>query len=331
MSDLYRLRELAALFKPFPVQEARVKTRGDLEKKFKDLEEGVQAAMKDLLFEIGSGGALETMMQDVGISKHKDAVPMLKELQTLVSSFQKGINTSLMEAEGLLFSAMTESHDPDPVNEMASINKFRSGWMKSAEAREMVKAFRAGEETVELSNGSSFKAIKTVNARTIEKGMLVMGSYNGSNQGAELYEILGVSSGKDKDKVAYDSVKEAMTDNKVSTLEALDAAINCHLVVKDIDDGDTGGFFYVYRGAWARDSGAERVSFTLVEQIKTVKEAKNHMDEHEYQSYRSWKAALEKKFGKDKLKYDGDIDIAQALVDGKGVGEWDGAVGCIYN
>ena len=66
----------------------------------------------------------------------------------------------------------------------------------------------------------------------------------------------------------------------------------------------------------------------FIENLRYVVEAKNHMDETEYNTYSGWRAAC-KRAGAD--KFDGDRDICQALKGGKGVGEWDGAVGTVYD
>lgn len=66
----------------------------------------------------------------------------------------------------------------------------------------------------------------------------------------------------------------------------------------------------------------------FIENLRYVAEAKNHMDETEYNTYSGWRAAC-KRAGAD--KFDGDRDICQALKGGKGVGEWDGAVGTVYD
>ncbi len=61
-----------------------------------------------------------------------------------------------------------------------------------------------------------------------------------------------------------------------------------------------------------------------------LSESVNHLGETEYTSYKSWLSALRRKYPVG-LKIDGDKDIAGASVDGKFVGEWDGAVGSITN
>jgi hypothetical protein len=66
----------------------------------------------------------------------------------------------------------------------------------------------------------------------------------------------------------------------------------------------------------------------FIENLRYVLEAKNHMGETEYTTYSGWKAACRKAGA---TEFDGDRDICQAKKDGKGVGEWDGAVGTVYD
>jgi hypothetical protein len=66
----------------------------------------------------------------------------------------------------------------------------------------------------------------------------------------------------------------------------------------------------------------------FIENLRYVVEVKNHMDETEYNTYSGWRAAC-KKAGAD--EFEGDRDICQAKKAGKGVGEWDGAVGTVYD
>jgi hypothetical protein len=70
--------------------------------------------------------------------------------------------------------------------------------------------------------------------------------------------------------------------------------------------------------------GAGRSNYAL----EDMAEAKNHMGETEYNTYAGWKAAC-RKAGAD--KFEGDSDICQAMKDGKGIGEWDGASGSVYD
>jgi hypothetical protein len=62
--------------------------------------------------------------------------------------------------------------------------------------------------------------------------------------------------------------------------------------------------------------------------IKQLGEALNHMGEREYQTFQSWKAACKK--AHPGCTFRGDKDIGAAVVNGKDVGEWDGAVGSVF-
>lgn len=270
MSDLNRLRELAALLRPLPVTEGRVKTRDDLDKKFKALEEGVNEAIEDLMFELGGGGKLETLMQDVGVADHKDARPIIKGIHDVTSKLKKEVGSLMMEAEGLLFSAMTEEVHPEPVNEMAAAGSYSSGVFNRKEAKSMIQAFKDGEETFELKNGDEYKAAGRTTGSQLKKGDIVFAVHDQHNTGAELYQIIGF--GKDS-TVKYDSVKAAYAGTGVKTLKALEAFNDknpkdeVRLIVKDLNDGDQGDFFYVSQGRWSYGSGAEPLSFITVEKI----------------------------------------------------------------
>lgn len=64
--------------------------------------------------------------------------------------------------------------------------------------------------------------------------------------------------------------------------------------------------------------------------LQELHEAKNHMGDTEYGSYKSWKAGIKKAAAGKPVTFTGDVDIDEAHVDGKAIGEWDGAVGCVY-
>ncbi len=66
----------------------------------------------------------------------------------------------------------------------------------------------------------------------------------------------------------------------------------------------------------------------FIENLRQIAEAKNHMGETEYNTYSGWRAAC-KRAGA--TEFEGDRDICQAKKDGKGVGEWDGASGSVYD
>ena len=273
MTELYRLRELAALLQK-PVSEARVKTRADLEKKFKELEEGIDGAIKDLLFEIGKGGVLETMMDDVGASSHEDAASILKTIADAAGRLKKDIGTAMMEAEGLLFSAMTEELDPEPVigtiTEMAKHTDYQGGAFNRKTTKLLIAAFKGKEDTFELPNGDEYEATKVASGGNLKKGDVVFAVHDKYNTGAELYQVLGFGKGS---TVKYDSMKDVYAGTGTKNLKALEKFNDendkdeVRLIVKDLADGDEGDFFYTYQGRWSYGSGAEPLSFMAVKKV----------------------------------------------------------------
>jgi hypothetical protein len=64
--------------------------------------------------------------------------------------------------------------------------------------------------------------------------------------------------------------------------------------------------------------------------LAPICEATNHMGERCFQTYQGWLRAIKQLYPGARI--DGDKDIAAAITpEGKGIGEWDGAQGCIYN
>jgi hypothetical protein len=142
--------------------------------------------------------------------------------------------------------------------EMATSSQFNSGWLKSTKAKELVKAFKAGEETYEFENGRTFKMTSKVTSTQLTKGTIIFASYNSTNQGARIYEVLGFTVTTKKygeSGVKYDSIKDVFKAAGVSSLKALEDAegkneygMRTYLVVKDLEDGDEGPWFYLYKG-----------------------------------------------------------------------------------
>ena len=153
------------------------------------------------------------------------------------------------------------------LNEMAKARHFSSGFAKDKESLAIVKAFKKGEETYEFEDGRTFKFTKNILGSKLEKGQIVLASYNANNQGAHIYEIKGLTD-QENEKVNFDSVKDVLKKYDVRSLKALEDATNdVHLVVKDLESGDEGAWFYLYNGRWSRGSGAEALTFSLVELV----------------------------------------------------------------
>ena len=162
--------------------------------------------------------------------------------------------------------------------EMAAARDFTGGGFRvPKKGASLVAAFRKGEVTYDISETEKYVMKKKVSANALEKGMLVMASYNQYNQGAQLYEIIDIidKSAKDdsyKKENAYPSVKAMLKAHNAKSLAELEAketedGLRFSLFVKDIEDNDSGPWFYLYKGAWVRGSGAEKLTFTLVEKI----------------------------------------------------------------
>lgn len=162
--------------------------------------------------------------------------------------------------------------------ESIDIKDLSSGFIKSPKAKKKVKDVTAGKDTVALKNKKEYqstgKALKHID---IKKGMVVLASYDKYNQGAHIYEILGFT-GTDKKYgdggVKFNSVKEVMDSEGVKTLDELEEKQNeneygfhTYMVVKDLDDNEEGPWFYLFEGKWSSGSGAEPLSFWLMEEV----------------------------------------------------------------
>lgn len=161
------------------------------------------------------------------------------------------------------------------VNEV-SIDDLSSGAAKSRNALDIVADAIAGEP-IETKNGT-YKVTGRVNGLGLSKGMVVLATYNSHNQGSRLYEILGVTGHEEKygeGGVKFNSVKECLQHYNVNSLKELEDLQDkneypnhSYLVVRDLNDNDSGPWFYLYKGRWSRGSGAEALSFYTVEKVK---------------------------------------------------------------
>ena len=161
--------------------------------------------------------------------------------------------------------------------EMAKAREFSSGFMKDKKSTKLANEFKRGKGTFELSDGRVFKGSGVIAPTQLKKGHIVLASYNQYNQGAQLYEILGLTKGDgnstDED-VYFDSVQQMLDAYDADTLEDVEenAHADPHLVVKDLEDKTSGPWFYIYEGEWVRGSGAEKLTFTRA--VEVDKDAK---------------------------------------------------------
>jgi len=177
------------------------------------------------------------------------------------------------------------------LKEAVNINELSSGSPKSRDAIEKSWDVMRGNEPLEVGS-KTYKAKGPVKGTQLKKGMIVLATYNQVNQGTDLYEILGVTDWDPKygeGGVKFNSVKDAMRSAGVVTLKDLDEKTwekakrkwgtdegyghGYYLVVKDLVSNDSGSWFYLYNGRWSRGSGAEKLSFVLMEETSAVAKA----------------------------------------------------------
>jgi len=128
--------------------------------------------------------------------------------------------------------------------------------------------------------------------------MVVLARYNSMNQGVDICKILGVTGDDQKygqGGIEFDSVKEALEYYDVKTTKDLEYlqsqneyGHHCYLYVEDMEDVENaqnrrGPWYYLVDGRWARGSGAEKLSFTLMEQ-----QSKSEDEERGYDGDETW-------------------------------------------
>lgn len=150
-------------------------------------------------------------------------------------------------------------------------------------------------------NGKKYRPIKSVQGKSLEAGMKLLAKYNSTNCGVDFIEIIGITNCN----VQYGeyrnisdikkTVKDMMLDYSAKTLEELrdkqheyvitsgiskdSYGWDSHLVVKDLDTKDIGAWYYIFENKWCRGSGAEALSFILVEEVIPTKEELDKIDE----------------------------------------------------
>jgi len=168
------------------------------------------------------------------------------------------------------------------INEQVQLDDLQSGWLKEPESVESTRRVANGEDSVVLGNGKEYRATKRLAGNALKKGMVVLAYYNSFNQGVDICKVLGVTGHEGKygdGGIKFNSVKECMNHYDVKTLKALEAlqdeneyGHSSYLFVEDMEDvEDTknkrGPWYYLDEGRWCRGSGAEKLSFVLMEEV----------------------------------------------------------------
>lgn len=169
------------------------------------------------------------------------------------------------------------------INEAVELADLQSNWLKSPKSTDAAKAVANGEDSVKLSNGKTYRATKRLTGKDIQKGQVVLARYNTYNQGVDICKILGVTGDEEKygaGGIKFASVKDALRHYNVKTLPQLEAlqdqneyGYHSYLYVEDMEDVESakakrGPWYYIDEGRWCRGSGAEKLSFMLMEEVE---------------------------------------------------------------
>jgi hypothetical protein len=168
------------------------------------------------------------------------------------------------------------------INKAIELKDLQSGFSKAPKSIQSAKAVADGKETVILSNEKEYKASKRLAGNALKKGMVVLARYNSFNQGVDICKVLGVT-GDEKQYgeggVKFNSVRECLNHYDVKSVKALEAlqdeneyGFSSYLYVEDMEDVEDarhqrGPWYYIDEGRWCRGSGAEKLSFTLLEEV----------------------------------------------------------------
>lgn len=93
-----------------------------------------------------------------------------------------------------------------------------------------------------------------------------------------MYEIIGVTDDKspygESPERIFNSVRELLKEYNVDDLDELEnlqlknePGYHFYLVVKDLETGNQGPYFYLNDGQWCRGSGAEPLYFGLLRKM----------------------------------------------------------------
>jgi len=188
--------------------------------------------------------------------------------------------------EGTYQDFLKESNHVKKLGEMAMTpHEMSSGMMRDKNAIVAKEAFFSGADDLVIYDEkkktyTKYKADKKVKGGSLQKGMKVAAAYNHYNQGVDFVEILGVTGTEKKygeGGVKFKSVKDAMKSIGVKSLKAmedwqdnsgLEYGHHFYLYCKDLQTGDEGAWYYLYEGRWARGSGAEKLSFVTLKEIR---------------------------------------------------------------
>ena len=130
--------------------------------------------------------------------------------------------------------------------------------------------------------GKKYEYHKTVKSIDLKPGDIFAASYRNNGNREDICKFIGVTDDSTqygeqyerKKIVAYKTVRECLQDNGVRSLKALEEkqdkneyGYHSYMIVENVEDQQSGAWYYVYNGSWCRGSGADKLSFTLLKQI----------------------------------------------------------------
>jgi FAD synthase len=162
------------------------------------------------------------------------------------------------------------------LKEVYNIDELSSHASKSKKTIQKVREVTSKKENV-IVDDKEYKVVRSLQHSELKKGMIVLATYNAYNQGAEVYEILGLTDDDEKygeGGIKFDSVRELLKNKNAKSLKELEDiqsknkyGYHSYLYVRDLNDKEEGPWFYLYNGFWSRGSGAEKLSFWLLEEV----------------------------------------------------------------
>lgn len=155
MSELNRLRELAALFQPkaAPVVES---TGSKISKDFDGIKRIVDDSLGDLHDKLGEGGALETLLDKAGLTAldknaDTDGATILERLAVRTAQYKKEVDNLLIEVELMLASDSSMNEAKEDQSE--EIEAYGVKGMKSTPWRKKFKNRAALEKWIDKMDG----------------------------------------------------------------------------------------------------------------------------------------------------------------------------------
>ncbi len=176
-------------------------------------------------------------------------------------------------------------------NEQRRVNRAKDylSQGKTAEyeaRRSSMRSFRGGRVGITeavmdgypvTSGKDHYVFIGRVSSKSLKPGDIIGATYKATNEGADVYEFIGFS-GTEKEYgeggKKYNTLKEVFESEGVHSNKELEEKQDknkygneTYMIVKDLETGEQGPWFYLFKGRWSRGSGAEALTFWKVQKV----------------------------------------------------------------